>query len=151
KQIFTILPRDVVFGFFPTNRAWMMVVRNESDGMFALYRTSERERFCSFPDEPLIHDKWVFFVRAADTTKLSFSSVEDLVGYNIAIRALAPGALDQRTFPSQLRQVLREHNNVVETSGARESLRLLAGGRVDYAIVSLVYGMSEIANMGLSE
>ena len=45
---------------------------------------------------------------------------------------------------------MREHNNIVETSGPGESLRMLAAGRVDYAVVNLSSGMRNIAGMGLA-
>ena len=39
---------------------------------------------------------------------------------------------------------------MVETADGVESLRMLAAGRVDYAVVSLSSGMGEISEMGLS-
>jgi polar amino acid transport system substrate-binding protein len=150
RQVFAGLGRDVSFEFFPTKRAWMMVIRGERDGMLATLRTSEGERFCSFPDEPLVQDRWVLFVRTADIGKLKFSSLDDLIGHDVAIRGPAPGVPEQPTVSPEMRKFLLEHHNMVTTDGTTVSLRMLAAGRVDYAVVNLAYGKSQIAKMGLS-
>jgi polar amino acid transport system substrate-binding protein len=150
RQVFAGLRQDVSFELFPTKRAWMMVIRGERDGMLATLRTSAGERFCSFPDEPLVQDRWVLFVRTADIGKLKFSSLDDLLGHDVAIREPVPGVPEQPTVSPELWKFLREHHNMVETNGTTVSLRILAAGRVDYALVNLAYGMSEIAKMGLS-
>jgi polar amino acid transport system substrate-binding protein len=148
RQVFAGLGQDVSFEFFPAKRAWMMVIRGERDGMLATLRTSEGERFCSFPDEPLVRDKWVLFVRKADIGKLKFSSLDDLIGHDVAVRG--SGVSEQPTVSPELWNFLREHNNMVATNGTAVSLRMLAASRVDYAVTSLAYGMSEITKLGLS-
>ena len=150
RQVFAGLGQDVSFEPFPTKRAWMMVIRGEREGMLAMLRTSEGERFCSFPDEPLVQDRWVLFVRTADIGNLKFSSFDDLIGHDVAIREPVPGMSEQPSASPELLKFLREHHNMVETNGTTVSLRMLAAGRVDYAVVNLNYGMSEIAKMGLS-
>ncbi len=52
--------------------------------------------------------------------------------------------------PPELWNFWREHNNIVETSGAGESLRMLAAGRVDYAVMNLGSAMWNIAGLGLA-
>ena len=39
---------------------------------------------------------------------------------------------------------------MVETNGTTESLRMLAAGRVDYAVANLELGRNNIASLGLS-
>jgi polar amino acid transport system substrate-binding protein len=150
RQVFAGLGQDVSFELFPTKRAWVMVIRGERDGMLATLRTSEGERFCSFPNEPLVQARWVLFVRTADIGKLKFSSLDDLIGHDVAIHEPVPGLFEQPTLSPEMWQFLREHHNMVETNGTSVSLRMLAAGHVDYAVVNLAYGMSEIAKMGLS-
>ena len=103
-------------------------------------RTSERERICSFPDEPLVQERWVLFVRTADVGKLKFSSFDDLVGHDVAVRGTVPGVFEQPIVSPELWKFLREHHNMVETNGNIEGLRMLAAGRVDYAVVNLQPG-----------
>jgi polar amino acid transport system substrate-binding protein len=151
KQVFAAMGQDVSFEEFPPRRAWMMIARSERDGMIAVLRTSQRERICSFPDEPLHDDRTVFFVRTADRGKLKFSSFDDLVGHDVAINEpIPPSSSEHPYLPTELWKFLREHHNMIETNGAAESLRMLAAGRVDYAIVSLRLAKRLIATNGLS-
>jgi polar amino acid transport system substrate-binding protein len=143
RQVFATMGQDVTFEHFPLNRIWTMIARGERDGMTATLRTSEREQICSFPDEPVAQTRWVLFVRAADIGKLKFSSFDDLVGHDVAVL----GAL---TASPELWEFLREHHNMVETSSGTEELRMLAAGRVDYAVAHLDTALRQITTMGLS-
>ena len=147
-RVFAAMGKDVSFEEFPTNRAWTMVLRGERDGMFPTYRTGEREQTCSFPDEPLIRNRWVLFVRKADVGKLKFSSFDDLVGHDVAVHEPAQGVFEQPTVSPELWKFLLEHHNMVETLGSGVSFRMLAAGRVDYAVANLTTGMRVLARMG---
>jgi polar amino acid transport system substrate-binding protein len=149
KQVFTTMGQDVSFEFFPTRRAWMMIARGERDGKTGVVRTSERERICSFPDEPLHEERSVLFVRTADVGRLKFSSFDDLIGHDVAVIEPIPGSSEHPLLSPELWKFLRGHGNMVETSGVAESLRMLAAGRVDYAVASLRLAMRLIATNGL--
>jgi polar amino acid transport system substrate-binding protein len=150
RQVFAAMGQDTFFQAFPNRRGWTMIARGEADGIFSGPRIGERERICSFPDEPLVHDRWVFFVRTADAGKLKFSSPDDFVGYQVAVPGTVPGLFEQSIVSPDLRKFLREHNNIVETNGALQGLQMLAAGRVDYAFANLPGGMRDITAMGLS-
>jgi polar amino acid transport system substrate-binding protein len=150
-HVFAAMGQEVSFEAVPPNRSWMMIVRGERDGILSALRSADRERICYFPDEPLNQNRWVLFVRSADIGKLKFSSNDDLVGHVVAIRkSVPPGSFEHPELSPELWGFLREHHNMVETESTTESLRMLAGNRVDYAVVNLVLGMENIANMGLS-
>ena len=138
------------FEHLPTNWAWRMIASGERDGLINATRTSEREEICSFPDEPLHRDRVVLFVRTADVGKLKFSSFGDLVGHDVAVREQLPGLFEQPSMSPELWEFLHEHHNIVETTTGYESLRMLASGRVDYAVVHHRFGMDAIAALGLS-
>jgi len=150
RQVFAAMGQEVSFESFPSSRGWMMIARGERDGMTGALRTREREQICSFASEPLAQTKWVFFVRSADIWKLKFSSFDDLVGHDVAVYGIVPGLFEQPTVSPELWQFLREHHNMVETSGGVPSFRMLAAGRVDYAVANLDIGMRQLATMGLS-
>ena len=150
RQVFAAMRQDVSIEFFPQNRAWAMVLRGERDGMVTVLRTSEREQVCAFPDEPTTEARWVLFVRTADVGKLKFSSPDDLVGHDVAVPGPVLGLFEQPYVSPELRQFLREHHNMVETMGVAEGFRMLAAGRVDYAVSDLAFGRRDIARMGLS-
>jgi polar amino acid transport system substrate-binding protein len=150
RQVFAAMGQDASFESFPWRRSWMMVARGEADGIFSDSRSSERERICSYPDEPLKQERWVLFVRTADVGKLKFSSFDDLAGHDIAVHGPVPGLFEQPTVSPELWKFLREHHNMVETTGGNASFRMLESGRVDYAVVNLSSGMLDIAALGLS-
>jgi polar amino acid transport system substrate-binding protein len=150
RQVFAAMGQEVSIESFPSKRAWMMIVRGEREGMPNVIRTSERERFCSFPDEPLRKNGWVFFVRTADVGKLKFSSFDDLVGHDVAVNQAIPQGSEQPPVFPEPWKLLREHNNLIETDSNIESLRMLGAGRVDYALMGLGLGRYYIARMGLS-
>ncbi len=150
RHVFAAMGQDVSFEAVPPNRAWMMIVRGQRDGMPAVIRTGKREQFCSFPDEPLSVDKWILFVRTADIGKLKFSSDDDLIGHDVAVLESYPGLSEQPAMSPELGKLLLEHHELISTDGTTESFRLLAAGRVDYAVANIDLGMENIARMGLS-
>src|SRR5271169_867170 len=94
RQVFAAMNREVSFEDIPWSRALKMVFRGERDAAYPAMYTNERARFCYFPEEPLLASvKWVFFVRAADTERLRFSSLDNLVGHDIALRGALLGGL----------------------------------------------------------
>jgi polar amino acid transport system substrate-binding protein len=148
--VFAAMGRDLSLEFLPPNRVWMMVARGERDGMVSTLRTSEREQICSFPDEPMTQARWVLFVRTADVGKLKFTTLDDLVGHDVAVRGPVIGSFEQPDVSPELLQFLREHRNMVETNGIAEGLRMLAAGRVDYVVSDLGFGRRDVARLGLS-
>ena len=150
RQVFASMGQDASVEALPTNRDWRMLLRGELDGMFPTLRTSERDRICAFPDESLDHVRWVMFVRTADIGKLKFSSFDDLIGHDVAVREAVPGVFGQPTLPPELWNFLRKHQNVVETTNATEAFRMLAAGHVDYVTSDMVFGKYAVKKMGLS-
>jgi polar amino acid transport system substrate-binding protein len=151
RQVFAAMNQDASFESFSWERGWWMMRRGERDGMVTVLHTADRERICAFPDEPLKHESWVLFARTADIATSKFSSFNDLIGHEVAVHAPVPGVLEQPTVSPELWKLLLEHRNMVETSGATESIRMLAAGRVDYAVVNLTVGKRDAALIGLSE
>src|ERR1700743_2149697 len=94
RRVFAAMGQDASFENFPWDRSWRMVYRGERDGMFTALRTSERERICYFPEEPLKQERWAFCVRSADIANLTFSSFDDLIGHDIAVHGPPKGVLE---------------------------------------------------------
>jgi polar amino acid transport system substrate-binding protein len=142
KQVFAGMGREASFEEFPWARAAGLVFRGERDAIFTAFRNEERERFCYFPNEALAHDKWTFFIRAADAGRLKFSSFDDLLGHDIAVlrgAAISPEFWD----------FVREHRNFTETASDEANFRMLQARRVDYVVASFVNGMRLISSLGL--
>jgi polar amino acid transport system substrate-binding protein len=146
RQIFAAMGQEVAFEELPLSRGWAMVLGGERDGIFGVVRTSERAQLCYLTDEPLGENRWVFFVRTADTERLKFSSFDNLVGYKIAVTGPVGGIY----VKPELWKFLGTHDNIVETTDPPMAFGMLASGRVDYVIVNLAVGAREISALGLS-
>ena len=150
RRVFAAMGQDVTIEAFPLFRSWMMIARGERDGFFSSQRNRALEQICAFPDEPLKQERWVMFVRSADVGKLKFSSFDDLIGHDVVVRGSTPGMIEDWIAPD-LYKFLSEHNIMVEASGSIPQLRMLAAGRVDYAVINVSSGMRNIALLGLSK
>jgi polar amino acid transport system substrate-binding protein len=142
RHVFDGMGQEVSFEELPWARAAELVFRGERDAIFTAFRNEERERFCYFPGEPLAHDKWVFFVRAADAGRLKFSSFDDLVGHDIAV-------LRGAAISPEFWNFVHEHRNFTETASDEANFRMLQAGRVDYVVASFVNGMRLIGSLGV--
>jgi polar amino acid transport system substrate-binding protein len=152
RQVLAGMGQEASFEELPLVRGWAMIPTGERDGIFGVMRTGERTQICHFPDEPLKQEQWVFFVRTADAEKLKFSSFDELVGHDIAVAGMLTGAFLSPSYvtPGLWKLFSEHHNNLIETTGSAMPLRMLAAGRVDYAIVNLSVGTRDLAEMGLS-
>jgi polar amino acid transport system substrate-binding protein len=142
RQVFAAMGQEASFEEFPWARGLRLVFRGERDALFTAVRNEERARFCYFPSEPLLREKWVFFVRAADAGRLKFSSFDDLVGHDIAVQRGAAVSPEFWNF-------VRQHRSFSETASGEANLRMLEAGRVDYAVLGFSQGMRLIGSMGL--
>jgi polar amino acid transport system substrate-binding protein len=142
RQVFAAMGQEASFEEFPWPRALELVFRGERDALFTALRNDERVRFCYFPDEPLLREKWVFFVRTADAGKLKFSSFDDLVGHDVAVQRGAAVSPEFWNF-------VRQHRNFTETASGEANFRMLEAGRVDYVVASFDQGMRLIGSLGL--
>ena len=153
RQVFAAMGQDVSVEVFPPNRVRMMVLRGERDGRFPAILglgDSDEMRTCAFPDEPLFRNSWALYIRTADIGTLKFSSFDDLVGHDVAVFASnVSGLPEQPELSPELWKFLREHHNMVVTNSTVEALRMLAAGRVDYAVLNLNFGVRMIGTMGL--
>ena len=145
RQVFATMHQNVSIDTLPTNRLWKMVVRGEREGIFPTVRSGERLQICDFPNEPLTHTSYTLFVRKSDVGKLNFHSIDDLVGHGIVIREVRESVL-----PPDLQDFFRVHQNLTETDSDTESLRMLAAGHVDYAIMPTRFAPRAIGALGLS-
>jgi polar amino acid transport system substrate-binding protein len=143
KRVLDDMGQQVSFEEFPWARAAGLVFRGERDAIFTAFRNEERERFCYFPNEPLTHDKWVFFVRVPDAARLKFSSLDDLQGHEIAV-------LRGAAISPEFWNFVHEHHNFTETASDEANFRMLQAGRVDYVVASFVNGLRLISSLGLA-
>jgi polar amino acid transport system substrate-binding protein len=153
RQVLAGMGREASYEELPLVRGWAMIPSGERDGIFGVMRTDERTQICHFPDETMKQEQWVFFVRTADAERLKFSTFDELAGHDIAVAGPVTGAFLSPSYvtPALWKLFSDHHNNLVETTDSEMPLRMLAAGRVDYAIVNLSVGVRDLELMGLSD
>jgi polar amino acid transport system substrate-binding protein len=143
REVFAAMGQKASFEEFPWPRALRLVFRGERDALFTALYNDERGRFCYFPNEPLLREKWVFFIRVSDVGRLKFLSLDDLVGHDIAVQRGAAVSPEFWNF-------VRQNRNFSETGSGEANFRMLEAGRVDYAVSSISQGMRLIGSLGLN-
>jgi polar amino acid transport system substrate-binding protein len=114
---------EVEYGFFPWNRAMMLVERGAWDGTFMWVLTPERERLY-LPSDPLFVLREVVFY--SHDNPVSAQKPEDLTGKVM-------GALDSSAFGRQFAQLVDDNSIIVARVPNNQQLfQMLAMGRVDF-------------------
>lgn len=114
---------EVEYGFFPWNRAMMLVERGAWDGTFMWVLTPERERLY-LPSDPLFTLREVVFY--SRDNPLDAQKPEDLKGKVM-------GALDASAFGRQFAPHIEDGSIfVARVPNNRQLFQMLARGRVDF-------------------
>ncbi|WP_420414824.1 substrate-binding periplasmic protein [Roseibium sp.] len=114
---------EVEYGFFPWNRAMMLVERGAWDGTFMWVLTPERERLY-LPSDPLFTLREVVFF--SHDNPVAAQKAEDLTGKVM-------GALDSSAFGRQFTPLVENDSIIVARVPNNQQLfQMLAMGRVDF-------------------
>ena len=127
----------------PWARALNEVFEGKSGALYTAFWTEERARFCYYPDEPIAQEKWVFFVRTEDASKLSFSSYDELKDRRIGI--LRGASVTEEFWDS-----VKRYRNYEEVQTDELNFRKLDRGRIDYVVTSYSNGVMLARKMGLT-
>jgi len=136
RRVFAGMGQQVEIHQFPWARAQAMVYQGKNDGLFSAFKNAERMENCYYPDEPLVSDRWVLFVREDNLNRLAFHSLADLDGRTVGV---VRGAAVSPEFWS----FVKSHGNYEEAVDDDEDFRKLLAGRVDYVVASFANGMLE--------
>jgi polar amino acid transport system substrate-binding protein len=121
------------FRIYPWGRLLDMGLKGEIDGVFSASMNEERLKLMWFPQEPLMEDPWLFWIRKSDSGKLKFSSYEDLKGYRI-------GLVKDYNYTPELWDFVKKEQNYEEVVHDPLNFRKLMLGRVDYIVSTLNFG-----------
>jgi len=121
------------FTIFPWARLLEMGLKGELDGVFGATINEERMKVMWFPEEPLMEDPWVLWIRKADVGKLKFTSFEDLKGHTV-------GLVRGYNYTKEFWDFVKAEKNYEEVTHDAMNLRKLVEGRVDYAVAALRFG-----------
>lgn len=122
-EAFNAADVTVEYGFFPWNRAMLLVERGSWDGTFMWVLTPERERKFLVSDPLFTIREVVFF---SSDNPISALTVNDLKGKVM-------GALDSSAFGVQFNDMIERGEIVVARVRNNQQLfQMLASGRVDF-------------------
>lgn len=123
KRLFARIGRPVTLECLPWKRALSMVESGSADGLFAGYRTPERERFADFLAKPLHYSKFKVFV--CKSAPFLFEQLTDLHGRRIGLQ------LGYSVNPQFDAARASGKVDVQEASDTYSGLGMLMNGRVE--------------------
>jgi polar amino acid transport system substrate-binding protein len=129
---------------FPWARAVKDVFGGKRDALYSAFWTEERALYCYYPEESLMREKWVFYVRSADIDELSFSSYDELKDRRI-------GVLRGASVTEEFWEFVKENANYEEAKTDELNFKKLDRGRIDYVVTSYSNGAMLVKNMGLTD
>ncbi|WP_432463440.1 substrate-binding periplasmic protein [Agarivorans sp. QJM3NY_33] len=143
-EVFQNMGVDYKNTIYPWARALRMLKVGQTDSLYTIMKSKDREALFHYPDEHLLDARWVFFIRRADVGKLKFDSFDDLKGKRIGL------ALDTK-YSEALWEFVKKENNYELVVGEELNLKKLFAGRIDYTVCDYLTGMFLAKTLGIED
>jgi polar amino acid transport system substrate-binding protein len=144
QAVFASMGIDIKIHEYPWIRALQGVYRGNSDALYSAFWSEERARECYYPQESLIQEKWVFFIRRKDVGRLTFYSYEDLKGTRI-------GVLRKASITPEFWKFAQTDYIVEEVSIDEQNFKKLLKHRIDYVVTGYSNGITLLKTMGIGD
>jgi polar amino acid transport system substrate-binding protein len=128
---------------YPWKRTQQFAYTGKLDAVFSVFYTEERARNCHYPDESLIAEKHVLFIKKTDAEILKFDAYDDLRNKRIGTHR---GAGIEEKFL----EFIGKNCTVIEVSNEEQHFKMLADGRLDYVVSSFGPSMINLHKLGLT-
>jgi polar amino acid transport system substrate-binding protein len=141
REVFARIGKHAQIKLYPMNRAFSLVNNRQVDGLFPLKKTPERELTMVYPNQPLLIQDYVFFVRKDSPWQFN-GKLESIASARIGIT--------RNVFYSpRLDQALKAglFAAVDSTDSHELNLRKLLAGRVDIVPCSRAVGLQLLQTM----
>lgn len=142
-EMFLRINREYTVTCFPWKRALYDVKNGNTDGLFAAFKTNERETFAYYLDTPIRKGQYAVFVKKGE--EFIFDNVSNLYGKSVGI---ASGHSVSEEFDNA---VLAGYIWAKENKSIEQNLKKLLVGRIDAYVNDRVVGLHAIKAMGLLE
>ena len=141
EEIFFRLERSYSIECYPWKRSIYDVKQGRADGLFAAFRTTEREAFAYYVPTPIRKAQYVVFV--SQERNLNFESVESLYGLTVGIAAghSVSSAFDKAVADGK---IITKESREIDLS-----LRMLQAGRIDAYVNDKTVGLLAVNKLGL--
>jgi polar amino acid transport system substrate-binding protein len=145
NEVFSEMQQSITITFFPVSRCLKMMENNETDGMFSLKKTPERENSMIFPTESLLIQDYVIF-KSIDS---DFSFTGDLSSLvNVTI-----GVVDNTSYGPLFDNAV--NNKVLLNIDSAPSFELtfkkLIAKRMEVVICSRIVGLTILKELGYQD
>ncbi|MEG3618659.1 transporter substrate-binding domain-containing protein [Magnetovibrio sp. PR-2] len=123
QAVFQDMGHTVEIEVYPWPRALKNVQTGQYDGIFPLFKTPEREKFLTYPDQPLVSMGLAFFTQK--NSSLQDITLDDAFDYSIVkVRRASMG----EKFATAAKGF---EENITEVNNTQTALKMLTRGRVD--------------------
>jgi len=141
-ELFLRVGKEYSVECFPWKRAMFELQQGHADGLFAAFRTHERETFSIYTRFPLRQSQYSVFTRLDEQGEAE--SVRDLFGKTVAIDR-GHSVSDDFDAAVKFRMI-----KVQEVKGAEMGLKLLLAGRVDAYINDRIVGLYQAKQLAMT-
>ena len=140
--IFQSMEIDYETRIYPWARVLNMLTEGEIHALYTIMKNTEREAIFYYPEEPITHSKWVFFIRRTDAGKLKFDSFDDLKGKRI-------GLIRDTKYTPALWEFVEKEQNYELVAQEPQNFEKLVNNRIDYLVTEYTVGMSVAKTLGI--
>lgn len=134
NEVFRRMHRDVVIEVVPWPRVLRAVQEGESDGLFTVFWTAEREQYLDYCKESLIDQKMVFFVKKDSPNRIG-NGADMLTGERLGlVNQISYGPVFDRQIRSGMYKKIEMSNNF------EEAVKKLGAARFDVLVASEYVG-----------
>lgn len=145
REAFARMRRPVAIEFYPWSRSVKLIEADAIDGLFTIKKTPERMKRLNYPNRPLIHQGYVFFVRKDSRVRFR-GDFADLAAATIGV--VMSTSYGQRFDEAAARGAFAR---TVPASSYERIFRMLVGGRVDAVICSRLVGIEFVRRLGVDK
>ena len=128
KEVFARMNVPLSIEFVPFARAVKMFQRGEVDGIFPFSRRDDRLSYTLFPQEPLVADSHVLFVRADSNIRFT-GNLSELAGYSFGRQR---EAFNGQVFTDAVEK--GSIRNIQDVQDQRHVVLMLVASRFDIAV-----------------
>lgn len=142
RAVFDRMELSVQIDFYPVSRCLKMMEKSETDGMFSLKKTPDRERSMVFPEQALLLQDYVFF-KLKNTDVTFVGDLLSLIGNSI-------GVVDNTSYGPLFDKAVKEKvlTKIDSSSSFELTFKKLIAGRMDVVLCSRIVGLSIIKTLG---
>ncbi len=130
------------FMIYPWKNGLMGTFKGKYDAIMPAITKPEREKFCYYPEEPVMTGEYTFFIRKSDAGKLDYKDFSDFKGHKV-------GILRGVALPDDFTAAGKQDGFLEEGNNATANMKKLAAGKLDFVLSNYSVGMETLKELKL--